>query len=80
MKRQARNNAMSQPTLESQILDKLSLLNKPQQMLVLSYVKRLIDPSLRKNEGLLKLAGTIDKESLDEMERVIREDCGQIED
>jgi len=80
MKRQARNNSMRQPTLESQILDKLSLLNKPQQMLVLSYIKRLIDPSIRKNEGLLNLAGTIDKESLDEMERVIREDCGQIED
>ena len=71
---------MSQPTLESQILDQLSLLNKPQQMLVLSYIKRLIDPSIRKNEGLLRLAGTIDKESLDEMEKVIREDCGQIED
>ncbi|MCB0836180.1 MAG: hypothetical protein KDD99_05900 [Bacteroidetes bacterium] len=62
---------MVEHRLEREILQYLRLLEKTQQMKVLDFVKALIKPAKIKNSGLLELAGTIDKRSLEEMIRAI---------
>lgn len=77
MKRQAN---MNRSDFEQEFLTYLRLLSPNRQRIALAYIKQLGNPAARKNEALLKLAGSFDNQSLDEMEKAIREGCEQIEE
>ena len=70
---------MSEKALDQEVLQYFHNLSKPQQLGVLNYLKSLVGKQKMKNEGLLKLAGSIPAEDLKQMEQAIEESCEQID-
>jgi hypothetical protein len=65
--------------LTQEIMQHLLLLEKRQQEKVLEFIKGLSHP-MPKNTEILKMAGTIDSDSLKEMELTIEAGCNRVED
>ncbi len=63
--------------LKQQIIDALGRLNKSQQEQLLDYVKSLLRVR-SKSSRIRELAGSINKEDLDLMEKAIEKDCEKI--
>ncbi len=71
---------MAGPSFEQEISSHLHKLTPEQQMRVLAFVRTLSEekPSGVPGSDLLKFAGTIDLEDLQEMEKAITEGCEQV--
>ncbi|MCH8318014.1 MAG: hypothetical protein IIA88_05895 [Bacteroidetes bacterium] len=70
---------MKRLEIENEIVTTLSYLSKIQQIKLLTFVKSLIVPKKKDKDGLLNLVGTIDKEDLEIMRKVIEEECENID-
>ena len=66
---------MEKLEVRTQILDTLSNLTRIQQTKLLDFIKSLIQTEKNTKPGILKLAGSINKEDLKLMEKTIEEDC-----
>mgnify|MGYP000947725973 CR=1 FL=1 len=71
---------MAGPSFEQEISSHLHKLTPEQQMRVLAFVRTLSEekPSGVPGSDLLKFAGAIDLEDLQEMEKAITEGCEQV--
>jgi len=70
---------MKRLEIHNEIVTTLSYLNKAQQIKLLAFVKSLIVPKKKNKDDLLDLVGTIDKEDLEIMRKVIEEECENID-
>ncbi|MDA8021310.1 MAG: DUF2281 domain-containing protein [Thermoanaerobaculia bacterium] len=72
---------MVAPQLKNDILDRLDRLPPDLQQRVVDFADALVASEPRGVPGarLLRFAGTIDPQSLQEMEQAIKEDCEQID-
>jgi hypothetical protein len=70
---------MVSKAFENELLKGLALLSKEQQDKVLSYVKSFLNRSGNSNQELLKLAGSIDSKSIQEMKSAIEAGCENID-
>ena len=70
---------MKRLEIQNEIVTTLSYLNKAQQIKLLAFVKSLIVPKKKNKDDLLDLVGTIDKEDLEIMRKVIEEECENID-
>ncbi len=71
---------MANPSFEQEITSHLHKLSSEQQMRVLAFVRALAEekPSGTPGRELLKFAGAIVLEDLNEMEKAIAEGCEQV--
>lgn len=69
---------MEKLEVRTQIMDMLSNLTRLQQTKLLDFIRSLIQTEKKTKSGILKLAGSIDKEDLKLMEKTIEEDCEKI--
>jgi hypothetical protein len=71
---------MAGPSFEQEISSHLHKLSPEQQMRVLDFVRALAEekPSGVPGSELLRFAGTIDLDDLNEMEKAIAEGCEQV--
>jgi len=69
-------------TLDTELLSYFHSLAKPQQLNVLDYLKSLLKKTDldSRNNGLLKLAGSISKKDLQAMREAIQEGCEQVDE
>ncbi len=72
------------PTLQGELLSYLGRLGADDQARVVDFARSLADPSRPKKIGvpgkdLLKFAGTIPHEDLEEMKQIIEEGCERID-
>ena len=70
---------MNERAIEQQVLQYLHVLAKSEQLKALNYLKSLAVKQKSPNERLLKLAGSIAPEELDQMEQAIAQGCEQID-
>ena len=68
-------------TLDRELRDRIAALRPVQKQQVLEYVRELerAAPGLKPGTALLRFGGTIPSDVLDEMERLIEEDCERID-